>query len=80
VPNSTANGVAGTANTGGGGGGAGYQSSPAGDQDGGAGGSGIVILRRAGSYTAGATTGSPTRTESGGFTYYVWTGSGSITI
>ena len=30
--------------------------------------------------TAPATTGSPNRTVSGGFTYYTWTQSGSITI
>jgi hypothetical protein len=32
-----------------------------------------------GTYTATATTGSPTRTVSGGFTYYHWTGNGSLT-
>ena len=32
-----------------------------------------------GTYTATATTGSPTRTVSGGYTYYHWTGNGSIT-
>lgn len=69
------NGTAGTANTGSGGGG-GYDNAPTS----GAGGSGIVIFKKSGTYTAAATTGSPTRTVSGGFTYYVWTGSGSITI
>jgi hypothetical protein len=33
-----------------------------------------------GTYTAQATTGSPTRVVSGGHTYYVWTGTGSVTI
>jgi hypothetical protein len=37
-------------------------------------------MRIAGSYTAAGTTGSPTRYETGGFTYYKFTGSGSITI
>ena len=59
---------AGTANTGGGGG------------TGSAGGSGIVILRRLGTYTASATTGSPARVVTGGYTYYTFTGTGSITI
>jgi hypothetical protein len=44
------------------------------------GGSGVVIIRTSGSYTASATTGSPTRTVTGGYTYYIWTGNGSITI
>ena len=71
----TVNATNGTANTGGGGGGFGqYGVAAAGN-----GGSGIVILRTAGTYTAAATTGSPTRTVSGSYTYYVWTGSGSIT-
>ena len=75
--NQSALGDTGMANTGGGGGtgggnGAGY--------NGGAGGSGLVIFRTAGTYTAAATTGSPTRTVSGGYTYYAWTGNGSITI
>jgi hypothetical protein len=39
-----------------------------------------VILRTLGSVTAASTTGSPTRTESGGYTYYTFTGSGSITF
>jgi hypothetical protein len=30
--------------------------------------------------TAAATTGSPTRVVSGGYTYYTFTGSGSITF
>ena len=46
----------------------------------GSGGSGFAILRFAGSYTAAATTGSPDRREGGGYTYYTWTGNGSITI
>jgi hypothetical protein len=44
------------------------------------GGSGVVIIRTLGTYTATATTGSPTRTVTGGYTYYIWTGNGSITI
>jgi hypothetical protein len=39
-----------------------------------------VLFRVLGTYTATATTGSPTRTVSGGYTYYHWTGNGSITI
>jgi hypothetical protein len=38
------------------------------------------LLRTSGSYTASATTGSPSRVESGGYTYYKFTGNGSITI
>jgi hypothetical protein len=37
-------------------------------------------MRTLGTYTASATTGSPTRTVSGGYTYYVWTMTGSITV
>jgi hypothetical protein len=37
-------------------------------------------LRTAGTFTAASTTGSPTRYETGGFTYYKFTGNGSITI
>jgi hypothetical protein len=44
------------------------------------GGSGLAIIRFLGSFTAASTTGSPTRVENGGYTYYTWTGSGSITI
>ena len=61
--------------TGGGSGGTGAAAQTAGT-----GGSGVVILRTAGSYTAAGTTGSPTRTETGGYTYYKFTGDGSITI
>jgi hypothetical protein len=38
------------------------------------------VIRIPGTYTASTTTGSPTRTVSGGYTYYTWTGNGSITI
>jgi hypothetical protein len=64
----------GTANTGGGGGAAiaGYTI--------GNGGSGLVLLRFNGTYTAAGTTGSPTRNVTGGYTYYTFTGDGSITI
>jgi hypothetical protein len=44
------------------------------------GGSGIVLMRIPGSLTAASTTGSPVRYETGGFTYYKFTGSGSITF
>jgi hypothetical protein len=37
-------------------------------------------LRIAGDITATSTTGSPSRTVSGGFTYYKFTGNGSITF
>jgi hypothetical protein len=39
-----------------------------------------VILRYSGTLTASATTGSPTRVVSGGYTYYTFTGDGSITF
>jgi len=69
----TGNGNNGTASTGGGAGG--YSSGT-----GGAGGSGLVIVRTPGSYTAASTTNSPTRYESGGYTYYKFTSTGTITI
>ena len=68
--------TAGTANTGGGGGGSGTSNGT-----GKAGGSGIVIIRYSNNYTAAAsTTGSPTVTNTGGYRYYTFTGSGSITF
>ena len=72
--------VAGTANTGGGGGGAGVYSGSAGDRTGKAGGSGIVLIRYNGTVTAASTSGSPSRVVSGGYTYYTFTGNGSITF
>jgi len=66
--------ASGTTNTGGGGGGNGNGTA------GGSGGSGIVILRYNGSINASATTGSPSRYETGGYTYYKFTGNGSITF
>jgi hypothetical protein len=66
-------GSSGMSNTGGGGGGGGNAA-------GGSGGSGIIIIRRSGSYTAAATTNSPTRYESGGYTYYKFNSTGTITI
>lgn len=71
----TFNGVGGSgmSNTGGGGGGGG-------NTTGGSGGSGIIIIRREGSYTAAATTNSPTRYESGGYTYYKFNSTGTITV
>ncbi len=79
VASATTPGGSGTTNTGGGGGGTGYGAQNP-NATGGSGGSGIVILRTLGSYTAAATTGSPTRHVTGGYTYYKWTQSGSITI
>ena len=71
------NGGTGNVNTGGGGG-AGWS---VGSTLGGAGGSGVVILRYPNTYAnATTTTGAPTFSESGGFKYYTFTGSGSITI
>jgi hypothetical protein len=37
------------------------------------------MFRIAGNYTFISTTGSPTRAVSGGYTYYLFTGSGSVT-
>jgi hypothetical protein len=42
------------------------------------GGSGVVIIRT--TATAASTTGSPTVTQSGGYNFYKFTGSGSITF
>jgi hypothetical protein len=39
-----------------------------------------VLLRMVGSKTAASTTGAPTRYETGGYTYYKFTGNGSITF
>ena len=61
----------GTDGTGGGGGGG----SPGGN-----GGNGLCLIKMPGSKTATSTTGSPTRVETGGNTYYKFTGSGSITF
>jgi hypothetical protein len=73
-------GSAGTANTGGGGGGSGVYPGSSGNRVGKGGGSGIILMRISGSKTASSTTGSPSRVESGGYTYYTFTGSGSITF
>jgi len=73
-------GSAGTANTGGGGGGSGVYPGSSGNRVGKGGGSGIVIIRYNGTITAASTSGSPSRVESGGYTYYKFTGSGSITF
>jgi hypothetical protein len=73
--NAGSNASPGTANTGGGGGSAIQNNGTSA-----AGGSGLVLLRFSGTYTAAATTGSPTRNVTGGYTYYTFTGDGSITI
>jgi hypothetical protein len=70
--------VAGTANTGGGGGG---RSDNNFGLNGGAGGSGIVLIRYADTFSAAAsTTGSPAVYVTGGYRYYKFTGSGTITF
>lgn len=70
------NATSGTANTGGGGG-----SAPNGSL-GGSGGSGVVIIRHLSNATANlaTTTGSPSITTSGGYTYYTFTGAGTIKL
>jgi hypothetical protein len=68
-------GGSGAANTGSGAGGGGSSGGQSGN-----GGSGIIILRTAGSVTAASTLGSPTRYEAGGYTYYKFTETGSITL
>ncbi len=68
------NGQAGSANTGSGAGGGNRGASN------GAGGSGIIILRYTGSINAVSTTGSPSRYETGGYTYYKFNNTGSITF
>lgn len=73
-------GSAGTANTGGGGGGSGVYPGSSGNRVGKGGGSGIVIIKYNGTITAASTSGSPSRAVSGGYTYYTFTGSGSITF
>ena len=75
TPAGTAAGAAGTANTGGGGGGTSYV-----NWTNGAGGSGIVCMKLLSTFAPTSTTGSPTTTTAGGFTYYKWTGSGSVTF
>jgi hypothetical protein len=71
-------GVQGTPNTGGGGGSGGGDSANNGAQ----GGSGIVIIRYSNTYSnATSTTGNPTGpVNTGGYKYYTFTGSGSITF
>jgi hypothetical protein len=70
-------GSSGTTNSGGGGGGGNYGTP---SYFGGSGGSGIVIIRYPSSFdVAASTTGSPTVSTAGGYRYYVFTGSGSIT-
>ena len=69
-----ASGSSATVNTGGGGG-AGRRG------NGGDGGSGVVIIRYLDSFKAPtSTTGSPTATISGGYRYYTFTGTGTITF
>jgi hypothetical protein len=76
----SANGNNGTANTGGGGGGAGGTVGSTTVRTGGNGGSGVVIIRYANTLPdAVSTTGSPTFTNTGGYKYYTFTGSGTIT-
>jgi hypothetical protein len=66
-----------TVNTGGGG--SGSSDSPT--ANGSAGASGLVLIRYADTYSAApTTTGSPTTVTSGGYRYYKFTGSGSITF
>jgi trimeric autotransporter adhesin len=72
-PGQQTNATSGQANTGGGGGGIS-------NGDAVPGGSGIVILRYTGSITASTTTGSPNRYETGGYTYYKFNNTGSITF
>lgn len=67
----------GVANTGGGGGAMGVRRI---QQYSGSGGSGCVIFRTSGTYYPRSVTGSPDRREGGGYTYYTWTGDGSITL
>jgi hypothetical protein len=68
--------TAGMPNTGGGGGGGSYGAPGFGNN----GGSGVVVIRYPDSFpAAAATTGSPTVTTAGGYRYYKFTGSGTIT-
>jgi hypothetical protein len=67
----------GVANTGGGGGAIGVRRV---QQYSGSGGTGVCIIRTSGSYFPRSVTGSPNRREGGGYTYYTWTGDGSITL
>ena len=75
---SSANGVAGTANTGGGGGGT-RNGSGSGSCASGAGGSGVVILSIPTTNYSGTTTGSPSVSTSGSNTILTFTASGSYT-
>jgi hypothetical protein len=81
---STSPATSGSPNTGGGGGGASgyYTSTPGDNRLSGSGGSGVVIIRYADSYgAASSTTGSPIGPVStGGYKYYTFNGSGTITF
>lgn len=79
--NGTASGQAGCAGTGGGGGG-GYGGYPGGPSpDGGrAGGSGAVIIRHSATFPDATTTGSPCLYSCGGYKFYLFTGSGTISF
>jgi hypothetical protein len=73
--------TAGTANTGGGGGGGGGYTGGAGLQPAREGGSGIVIIRYSDALPAlTSTTGSPSVYVTGGYRYYKFTSSGSVTV
>ena len=77
----TGAGTAGTAYTGGGGGGGGNGGSGNAGVAGGNGGAGVVIIRyNNGLPNATSTTGSPALTNTGGYKYYTFNASGSITF
>jgi hypothetical protein len=78
--NNAANGGDGGTNTGGGGGGGSHTGGGNTATTGGPGGSGIICIKMADSYANATTTGTVVTTTTGGYKYYAFTSSGTITF